>query len=124
MLVLYIYSFYAHAALADCPILVLPKLYANTVLISLNNRDLVRRGNEGEEHRKLCRDLSTKRHGLLSRLRQMLSRSTSNRGSLAVDPFVLDNLQGPTQDSVSFQEPPLKTNPQGSSKSTEIDPCA
>ncbi|EED83324.1 predicted protein [Postia placenta Mad-698-R] len=49
VLVLYIYSFYAHAALADCP-------YANTVLISLNNRDL-----------------------------------------------------GPTQDSVSFQEPPLKT---------------
>lgn len=110
-LVLYVYSFYSDAALADCPILVLPKLYANTVFINLNNRDLVRRGNDEEEHRILYRDPSKKRHGLLSRLRKMLSRSTNNQGSLSVDPFVLDNLQGTAQDSVSCQESLLRTNP-------------
>lgn len=123
-LALYIYDvFSVQAELADCPILVLPKLYANTVLISLNNRDLVHRGSDGEEHHIFYKDLSEE-HGLLSSLRKVLSPSINNRVSLSVDPFEPNNLQGTVLTPASSQESFSETKSRKGENRMEIDLCA
>lgn len=107
---------------ADCPILVISKFYACTALISLNNRDLVRRGQSDGVRPYGRRKQSTfEKRSLMERTTAGLRRLVPavRREPYVIQPYMLDVRETDMSNETQTPEEMLDSQKSGQSSSSE-----